>query len=1082
MRITALLCVLFAGLAADFVPTSMAATLYVNAVNGSDSAAGTSAAGALKSIARAAARSRPGDTVLVAPGTYPDQVSIAGFPDAAERTVFRAEPAGQAVLDGPPQRLRFSVRRPKVSIVGFVCRHSREHAIEFSSPAHEALVDGCTLLDNELDGIFFNDCRGGRVQNCIVARSGRNGVWFRKSQEGAVVACTLTNNRHAGINLDNTPGLIAFNNILAASSTAIHVSPLSLATLRCDHNLFDVALLASIPGADMLATRNAGTLADWRAISGQDQHSLSADPLLSAPAKDPFVPQTPPRGVCSPALQDGLRTTSFAGLDAPPTDMTGRTALAAVGAIWADKPVAAPPFAQLTLPDAGSLSINIRSGDGQIVRTLLRGYPAPRGRLDLYWDGRDNFGDPAPPATYRWDAVAHNICGLDDGSVGNNGQPPYGNTRYSHGVWSLAVDADGNLYQNCFWDEAGHDVRRFKADGTPDWTIPFYQRNVAGGLGTAVATDGRYVFASLARQSKGEGGVRNICDDIRRLDAATGAPANFPGAANNLIVVNAQPKPWLHQQRLSEKDSRRLFGVRGLAVDAQRLWVANYTAGRIESYDKESGGKRGEFAVDQPLGLAVAADGTLWVANGGDRVTQFTPAGQRRSEITGLKDPYAVAVGGPDHHLYVSELEAGCIRQYALDAVAARLVSTLGHAAPSSGPVEPDGFRFRQSSGLAVDGLGRISVTDPGNHRIVRLLADGKPWQTLYSDFVMAPFVDPRMPDALLSGDREYEVDYDAGTWRPSHRWAPADGQFAGDMALRRRLPNGGDYLFILGGHRGGVVVYAVENGALRRSALLGGRWTGLDDLGAGDVAGRFSWRDTNGNGAVEENEIQWSDRPVKGKSFYSGLAPGWWVDDRGDLWLADQVTKSIERLRLLGFDARANPRYDWAQCETVVPADNSPWKFIPKNLRVTAEGEIYAQGTVATARELGAFWMGGTAVARFAPNGTRRWVLPLPQMTVALATDGDFWYTVEGTAAKVSMFTSDGLFVTSFAPGKPSGYYSGWVDHAMGLAAFTHPRRQTHYVYAEEDLFGKCIRYRIEGLPTLRSYGGEFSWKTGGR
>ena len=229
------------------------------------------------------------------------------------------------------------------------------------------------------------------------------------------------------------------------------------------------------------------------------------------------------------------------------------------------------------------------------------------------------------------------------------------------------MDPKGNLYQNCFWDKAGHDVRRFKADGMPDWTIPFYRRNVAGGLGTAVATDGHYVFTALARQAKGDRGARAACDHIRRLDAATGAPANFPGVSDNLIVVNAEPKPWFPHQRLGEEDSGRLFGVRGLAVDAERLWVSNHTAGRVEGYDKEAGRKLGEFVVNKPLGLAVAAAGTLWVANNGDRVTQFTPDGRRRGEITGLKDPYAVAVGGPDRHLYVTGLGAGCIREYALE-------------------------------------------------------------------------------------------------------------------------------------------------------------------------------------------------------------------------------------------------------------------------------------------------------------------------------------------------------------------------------------------------------------------------------
>ena len=582
MRTTALLCAILPCIAAAPARTGVAATLYVNAVTGNDAAPGTSVEASWKTIAHAAARSRPGDTVLVAPGVYPEQVLIAGFPDATQRTVFRAEPAGQAILAGQRERVRFSVRRPKVCLAGFVCRGSREHAIEFGAPAHDAIVDGCTLLDNELDGVFFNDCRDGRVQNSIIARNGRRGVWFRNGRGGVVVACTILSNRQADIALDDASGAVVFDNILAASSEAMHLSSSSLATLRSDHNLFEGAFIASVHGKDMLATRNAGTLADWREISGQDRHSINAEPLLAAPGKDDFAPQTPPQGVPSPALQSGLRAATFAGVEAPSADLTGHAAWPAVGALWADKPAAAPPsFAQLTLPDEGSLSVVIRDRDGQIVRTLLSGYPVPRGPQGLFWDGRDNLGQPVPAASYRWEAIAHNVHGVDDGSVGNNGQPPYGNTRYSHGVWSLAVAPDGNLYQNCFWDEAGHDVRRFKTDGTPDWTIPFYQRNVAGGLGTAVATDGRYVFAALARQTKGDGGARNVCDHVRRLDAATGAPANFGGAADNLIVVNAEPKSWLPHQRLGTEDSRRLFGVRGLALDATRLWVANYTASRM---------------------------------------------------------------------------------------------------------------------------------------------------------------------------------------------------------------------------------------------------------------------------------------------------------------------------------------------------------------------------------------------------------------------------------------------------------------------------------------------------------------------
>ena len=39
--------------------------------------------------------------------------------------------------------------------------------------------------------------------------------------------------------------------------------------------------------------------------------------------------------------------------------------------------------------------------------------------------------------------------------------------------------------------------------------------------------------------------------------------------------------------------------------------------------------------------------GDLWVAHGGDRLTEFSSTGQVLQEITGLNNPSAVALGGP---------------------------------------------------------------------------------------------------------------------------------------------------------------------------------------------------------------------------------------------------------------------------------------------------------------------------------------------------------------------------------------------------------------------------------------------------
>jgi parallel beta-helix repeat protein len=1068
----------------------LAGATYRVSADGDDGGPGTQDQ-PFRTIARAAQVARPGDEVVVASGTYHEVVNIGGYPDASERTVLRAEEVGGVILRGQPgekdgerqtERCRVVVRRPNVTLVGFDVRDTTEHAVEFvESPG--GIADRCVFRDNDLDGVFFHRQDGGRAENCIAAHNGRHGIWFHQMQNGTAVSNTLHGN-DVGIAVSDSPGVVVFNNVVAHNGTGLRVTGESSRGLRTDHNLHVGGVIGHLSDARWTEA-NAGTLADWRELTGQEEQSVWGDPLFVAPDACDLRLSAPPTGVWSPAAMAGLWAAEFAGQQAPATDWLGRApeagVIRAVGALYAESAGRGAPLATVKMPFEGRLSVGVFDASGQMVRELLRDYPARMGPRDLYWDGRDDGGDRLPPGGYEWRATAHQIRGVDDGSVGDSGDPPYGKTHVPTGISSIAVDAEGSYYTTTFWDEAGFDIVKYSAEGETQWVPKYYVRNVAGGYGQVVATDGEYVFVGLARNVREEGGNRFISDQIRRLDCGTGEPADFPVPAGseppqpnegNVIVVNdVKEQPWVPHQQLDTEASRRMFAIRGLACDATRVWVGNHFRSTVEAYDKATGAKLSEFPVDRPMGLSVAPDGNLWVCLEGHRVAEFAPEGRPTGrQVPGLEDPYGATFGGLDGHLYVAELGAGRVLEYDVTGPAPRQVRSFGRKAGGPGRVLAEVF-WDGPQGLAVDGQGRITLSDPGTARILRYTPDLKLWHSYTSDFVTAPFVDERTPDVLISNDRQYRVDYGTGAWEFTYNWSPGKG-------VRRTLPNGRDYLFELGGHRMGVVVWAIEGDGdalrVRKCAMVGGRWMGVDDLGEGKQAVKYSWQDTSGDGRVQEEEMIWETHLGDDGYHMSALGPGWWVDAKGDLWLCDQVTRSIIRFPLLGFDEHGSPRYEWARSTTVVPTDASAWHFQATNLKTTLDGDLYVQGTVEGNRDMKWFWMGGTAVARFGADGARRWLRVLPRTAVSIAADGAFWYTGEGNTAKVTMYTDDGLMLCEMSPGRPSGYVSGWIDHALGLYAFRHPTLKRHYVYAEEDYYGKSIRYRIEGIETLKRFAGK--------
>lgn len=752
------------------------------------------------------------------------------------------------------------------------------------------------------------------------------------------------------------------------------------------------------------------------------------------------------------------------------TDGSGNTSVVSSGKR------AETQFTTVTMPFDGLLSMAVYRPNGEFVRTLHEATPVSAGEIPVGWDGLDEYGNIMAGGDYTWKAIFSQAVAVDDGQVGEGAEIAYGIHEHSNAVSAIAIDSNDAVYESSFFEEASIDLRKWDSDGNPVWA-----KNISGGAGLAV--DGDFVY--VAQIFNGE-------SRIERFSSADGTATPWDALPNGRLSV--------HNAAGNTQNA-----VPGISVDATHLWVSNRIDGEILVYNKVTGALLANFAISEPRGLAATGDGNVWVAHSGATVSLFDIAGTALIQQSGLDDPYAVTLGpgSPDataQHLYVAEVGSGKVLEFSWDLSASStsaVRSLFGAASP--GPIHPDRFYWPTlgNAAIAVDSNGNIVAADAGNRRVMTFDSAGNVIRERRSEFQPTPFVDPDVnPNLLLSHRLQYEVDYSTGEWTATHNWRPADDLYSSDMSIIRELSNGKRYLFsnsvrsAVPGEKIVSVIYELSDTDMRRSAMIGA-----------DASELWIWTDTDGDGEVEESEKQ-SYAGIGDATDFQLLAPGVWVDQLGTVFIASWTeflsgvgsTSSTRKLEIQGFDSQNNPLFDWSKLEIAVPVDETSSLFRTNNLRVSdATSEIFLVGTTAENRETGHFWMGGTAVDRRAADGSRILMLPIggpsgqteyvgsSNRIVAVATEntGEFFYTGHSEFDQhwVRMYTVDGLLVTTGFIGEHHGSHGGWIDHGMGIDAFTHPVTGTQYVYAEEVYYGKNIRYRIDNLETLTRAEATFEW-----
>jgi serine/threonine-protein kinase len=158
------------------------------------------------------------------------------------------------------------------------------------------------------------------------------------------------------------------------------------------------------------------------------------------------------------------------------------------------------------------------------------------------------------------------------------------------------------------------------------------------------------------------------------------------------------------------------------------------------------GGPAVNATLTNPSGLAVAADGTLYVADSSaNTVRKISPNGtiSRFAGIVGnsgsssgsgdigdgkpatqarLDGPEGVAVG-PDGLVYIADTGNGLIRRVGKDGVLTRVAGTTRGYDDSDGPALET--KLSNVTGIKLDGSGAIYLTEPYNQRVRRVSPDG---------------------------------------------------------------------------------------------------------------------------------------------------------------------------------------------------------------------------------------------------------------------------------------------------------------------------------------------------------------------
>ena len=615
---------------------------------------------------------------------------------------------------------------------------------------------------------------------------------------------------------------------------------------------------------------------------------------------------------------------------------------------------------QIEIPDEMKLSVNILGPDGQVLRELVGGELCPAGKTTVYWDGRDQWGQPLPPGDYQWGAYLSNgLRAQYMGSVGTTANPAY-ETADGKGGWGgdhgdpidVAAD-DSGLYFLWIGAEAGRAVVKTDYQGKVLWRkSPF----IGGGMGPyyAMATNGRYVYL-----------IHHATKPILvKLNAKTGQLLSFEDRTTVPIGERDADPPGTGTDvvELAQASPIGTVETAGLAASASEVFASAQSKNHIRVFNAETGALIRELSCPAPRGLALDAHGNLFVVScprdQSPRILKFTGAkGDAQAVISeGLEAPWDVAVDDEDQ-LHVTDL--GASQQVKVFSDEGKLVRTLGQRGgrPWAGKYDPDSFL--NPTGIAADQQGGILVAETSIPKVMSRF-DASMGQLLHRWFGYTAYAPTNIPDPEDPWTNYYSVSYvgfararipePGGNGYPDAYWQLPKAGFphVGTMLDTMNVP---ELLIAKNGKR-----YLVSDANPHGICLVDGDnmipvgYARVTDPKKDDKPGVELWSDANFDHQPQAEEVTLlatvDGQPVARAAEQTGSM---WMAPNGDLYLLTQSNR-ILKIPATGFDERGVIRWDANKATYAVPEvlrDPGPqfgsgWRSGLLGVRVDQAGNIY--------------------------------------------------------------------------------------------------------------------------------------------